>query len=104
MWGPILWAKYRYKAQKKKKTEKLRLIGGFLSTVMLWHIRVWAQIKFITLIYVAVGLKDTHCFEWCFLQKFLSRKIVKQFVFLVQSIVFLAVFLNLEKYIAFISF
>ena len=58
----------------------------------------------LTLIYAAVGLTDTHCFEWCFLQKFLSRKIVKQFVFLVQSIVFLAVFLNLEKYIAFISF
>ena len=58
----------------------------------------------LTLIYAAVGLNDTHCFEWCFLQKFLSRKIVKQFVFLVQSIVFLAVFLNLEKYIAFISF
>ena len=58
----------------------------------------------LTLIYTAVGLKDTHCFEWYFFQKFLSKKIVKQFIFLAQSIVFLAVFLNLGKYIAFISF
>ena len=46
----------------------------------------------LTLIYAAVGLKDTHSFEWCFLQKFLSRTIVKKIVFLVQSIGFLAVF------------
>ena len=59
---------------------------------------------YLTLIYAAVGLNDTHCFEWFFLQKFLSRKIVKKLVFLVQSIVFLVVFLNLGKDLAFISF
>ena len=58
----------------------------------------------LTLIYAAVGLKNTHSFEWCFLQKFLSRTIVKKIVFLVQSIGFLAVFLNLLKDTAFISF
>ena len=38
---------------------------------------------------------DTHSFEWPFLLKFLCTKIVKQFVFLVQSIVFTHMFLNL---------
>ena len=38
---------------------------------------------------------DTHSFEWTFLLKFLSTKIVKQFVFLVQSIVIIHMFLNL---------
>ena len=40
-----------------------------------------------TLIFVAVVLYDTHSFEWPFLLKFLCTKIVKLFVFLVQSIV-----------------
>ena len=35
--------------------------------------------------YVAVGLYDTHNFEWSFFLKFLCTKIVKQFVFLVSS-------------------
>ena len=45
--------------------------------------------------YMAVGLYDTHSFEWPFLLKFLYTKIVKQFVFLVQSIVIQLMFLNL---------
>ena len=36
-----------------------------------------------TLIYVAVGLYDTHSFEWAYLLKFLCTQIVKQFVILV---------------------
>ena len=44
--------------------------------------------KYLTLFYVAVGLYDTHSLEWPFLLKFLCTKIVKQCVFLVQSIVF----------------
>ena len=39
--------------------------------------------------------EKTHSFEWPFLLKFLGTKIVKQFVFLVQSIVFIHMFLNL---------
>ena len=46
-----------------------------------------------TLIYMAVGLYGTHSFEWPFLLKFLCTKIVKQSVFLVQSIVFIHIFL-----------
>ena len=42
----------------------------------------------LTLIYAAVGLYDTHSLNGFFLLKFLIAKIVKQFVFLVQSIVF----------------
>ena len=49
----------------------------------------------LTLLYMAVGLYDTHSFEWPFLLKFLCTKIVRQFVFLVQSIVFMHIFLNL---------
>ena len=41
-----------------------------------------------TLFYVALGLYDTHSFEWPFLLKFPCTKIVKPFVFLVQSNVF----------------
>ena len=41
----------------------------------------------LTLIYMAVGLYDTHSFEWPFLLKFLCTKLVEQFVFLVQSTV-----------------
>ena len=37
---------------------------------------------------MAVGLYDTLSFEWPFLLKFQCTKIVKQFVFLVQSVVF----------------
>ena len=49
----------------------------------------------LTLIDVAVGLQDTQCFAWFFLQKFLSKKIVKLFLSQVQNLIFLAVFLNL---------
>ena len=42
--------------------------------------------------------------EWLFLPKFLCTNIVKQFVFLVQSIVFIHMFLNLWNNNAFISF
>ena len=45
----------------------------------------------LTFIYMAVGLYDTHRFEW----PFLCTKVVKQFVFLVQSIVFIHMVLNL---------
>ena len=51
--------------------------------------RLPLQLCTLTLIYMAVGLYDTHSFEWPFLLKFLCTKIVKQFVFLVQSIVFI---------------
>ena len=46
---------------------------------------------FKTLMYAAVGLYDTHSLNGFFL----STKIVKQFVFLVQNIVFIHMFLNL---------
>ena len=49
----------------------------------------------LTLIYMAAGLHDTHSFEWPFFFKFLCTKIVKQFLFLSQSIVFIHMFLNL---------
>ena len=42
-----------------------------------------------TLIYMAVGLYDTYSFEWSFLQMFLCKKIVKQFVVIVQNVVFI---------------
>ena len=61
--------------------------------------RLWP----LTLIYAAVGLKDTHCLKCYNLQKFLSRKIMKKFIFLVQSIVYLAIFSNLWKNVAFFS-
>ena len=48
----------------------------------------------LTHIYVAVGLNDTHSFEWPFPLKFLctGTKIVTQFVFQVQSVVFIHTF------------
>ena len=62
------------------------------------------QFWLLTLIYVAVGLYDAHSFEWPFLIKFLWTKIVKQFVFLVQSNVFQHMSLNLWNNNSFISF
>ena len=58
----------------------------------------------LTLIYTAVGLKDTHCFKCYYLQKFLSRKIVKKLIFLVQSIVYLAMLSNLSINVDFIRY
>ena len=58
----------------------------------------------LTLIYVAVGLFDTHCFEWPYLLKFLCTKVVKQLVFIVQSIVFQHMFFSLWNINTFISF
>ena len=39
-------------------------------------------LSYLSLIYVAVGLYDTHSFEWPFFQKLLCTNIVKQLVFL----------------------
>ena len=43
------------------------------------------------------GLNNPHSFEWPFLQKFYVQKIVKQFVVLVQSIVFQHMFFKFMK-------
>ena len=58
------------------------------------------------LIYMAVGLYDSHRFEWRFLLVFHCTKIVKQFLFLAQSIVFIhtGMFLNFLNNNAFMSF
>ena len=58
----------------------------------------------LTLINAAEGLQDTHCFAWYFLQKFLSKKLVKQVLFLAQNLISLAVFLNWWKSMAIICF
>ena len=65
-------------------------------------------VRNLILIYVAVGLQyeymilTSHSFEWNFLLKFLCTKLVKQFVFLVQSVVFINMYLNLWNINAFI--
>ena len=58
----------------------------------------------LTLIYTAVGLQDTHCFKGYYLQKFLSREVVKKLIFLVQSIVYLAMLSNLWINVDFIRY
>ena len=59
------------------------------------HLRTKLYIKKqLTLIYAAVGLYDTHSLNGIFSLRSYVKKIVKQFVFLVQSIVFLHMFLK----------
>ena len=65
-------------------------------------------VRNLILIYVAVGLQyeykilTSHSFELNFLLKCLRTKLVKQFVFLVQSVVFINMYLNLWNINAFI--
>ena len=66
-------------------------------------VKVSLKIQTLTLIYMVVGLYATHSFEWPFLLKFLYTKIVKQFVFIVQRVVFTPMFLNLLNNNAVIS-
>ena len=56
------------------------------------------------LIYVTLELYDTHSFEWPYLLRLIWTKIVKQFVFLVQCIVFQHIFFNLWNNNTLISF
>ena len=43
----------------------------------------------LALFYMAVGIYDTHSFEWPYLLKFLCTKIVRKFDFLVKIVAFL---------------
>ena len=61
----------------------------FTTLALLENFEGFSQI--LTLIYAAVGLNDTQS-EWLFLLKVPMYKIVKLFVFLVQSIVFVHMF------------
>ena len=67
---------------QQSQTRRCALCAGYRGVV---HTAKLA----LTLIYVAVGLYDTQSFEWPFLlpTKVPMYKKVKQFVFLVQSIV-----------------